>query len=534
MAASEIGGQGSGGALHAVLRVAIALQVLLLLEFFWSFTPHTHTSAGHQKLSAQRVYHSGKPAALPPAASPSALPGADEGQPVPALPGDAPQGAARAAEASRTARCQGAPKPWEPAAWRSRPAASPDALRALLDPPAVARRRLQAASPRGRPPATGASLAARAAARARERRAEAEARKGERVAQHAAAALEDERRSVGPRLSWCERERLGQQRSLQLSPEEVELARCLREPHSCRLPDARLRQVALSSLPGLRKLGEPLPCLFANGMTCPINATVRNLETGYAYETVPFDLPIPDRDPVAARRFSTCAVVGNGAGVMSSPGNGAAIDAHEAVFRFNDMLRLNCLDPDSPNRVLCNASMPPPPPPLSAEEGRPDGNIPGEPLSLDEIIAADDRKYAPFTGRRTTFRAFLLWHYALVAHGAALAREFPENRVYFLSSNMLNWQMQTYSMLRRDLYGLGLGAFPCYSALSSGLHGLLLALQSCDAVSLFGFSVDLAGVTDQVHFRPIAERPSAAHSWAFDTLLLRLLDLTGRVTLCTA
>lgn len=92
------------------------------------------------------------------------------------------------------------------------------------------------------------------------------------------------------------------------------------------------------------------------------------------------------------------------------------------------------------------------------------------------------RRYAPFTGRRTTFRvlnkkhalklqtlgrsagggprfrpaageAFLLWHYALVAHGAALAREFPENRVYFLSSNMLNWQV-TLGMMIIDIFGL--------------------------------------------------------------------------------
>jgi hypothetical protein len=48
-------------------------------------------------------------------------------------------------------------------------------------------------------------------------------------------------------------------------------------------------------MPGFRRLDDPLPCLFANGMTCPINTTVRNLETGWAYNTVPFDLPTPDR-----------------------------------------------------------------------------------------------------------------------------------------------------------------------------------------------------------------------------------------------
>lgn len=42
-----------------------------------------------------------------------------------------------------------------------------------------------------------------------------------------------------------------------------------------------------------------------------------------------FDPVAVSRDPGTARRFKSCAVVGNGGGVMSSPRNGAAIDAHE-------------------------------------------------------------------------------------------------------------------------------------------------------------------------------------------------------------
>ena len=81
-------------------------------------------------------------------------------------------------------------------------------------------------------------------------------------------------------------------------------------------------------------------------------------------------------------------------------------------------------------------------------------------------------RYAPYTGRRTTFRmlnkkhalkllslgrsadsprrpryrpqqgeAFLLWHYSSVLQAPQLARQFPDNRLYFLSSNLINWQV---------------------------------------------------------------------------------------------
>uniref|UniRef100_A0A061R9U1 Beta-galactoside alpha--sialyltransferase 1 n=1 Tax=Tetraselmis sp. GSL018 TaxID=582737 RepID=A0A061R9U1_9CHLO len=290
-------------------------------------------------------------------------------------------------------------------------------------------------------------------------------------------------------------------------------------------------------------LGFPLPCNFANGMNCPVNMTIRNKETGYAYDSIPYDLPLPDRDLTS--RFRTCAVVGNGGGSLSSALNGAAIDAHEAVFRFNDMLRLNCLDPNSPNAVLCNASQV------------------SDTMDIQKQIESQDKKYSPYIGQRTTFRilnkkhalkllslgrsasatsphfspdsieAFLLWHHGCVNAAPKLAREFPFNRLFMFSANLINWQVDTYSELRRNFFSLGLGPFPCYAALSSGIHGVLLALRLCERVNLFGFSLYNGSVSNPVHFRPISEQPSQAHSWSFDVLLLRLLHFSGKVNACT-
>ena len=95
-------------------------------------------------------------------------------------------------------------------------------------------------------------------------------------------------------------------------------------------------------------------------------------------------------------------------------------------------------------------------------------------------------------------------------------------------------QVDAYSALRHDMYSLGLGPFPCYAALSSGMHGIFTAMQLCESINVMGFSLELGAVHHPVHFRPISEQPSGAHSWAFDTLLLRALHLTGYLQICSS
>ena len=70
----------------------------------------------------------------------------------------------------------------------------------------------------------------------------------------------------------------------------------------------------------------------------------------------------------------------------------------------------------------------------------------------------------------------------LLAQAPAIAAGFPDQRVYLLSADMLDWAVDTHSALRADMHAMGVPPRGCYSALSSGMHGVLLATRLCDHV----------------------------------------------------
>mmetsp|Transcript_27995 Transcript_27995/g.44883 ORF Transcript_27995/g.44883 Transcript_27995/m.44883 type:complete len:118 (-) Transcript_27995:7-360(-) len=103
---------------------------------------------------------------------------------------------------------------------------------------------------------------------------------------------------------------------------------------------------------------------------------------------------------------------------------------------------------------------------------------------------------------------------------------------YFLSVPIIKHELDTYFSLRKDMVSLGLGkGFMCPTNLPTGLHTILLALLQCDVVNLFGFSYN----TKMLYSRDDASSPrvSGSHAWSFDTMLLRVLFLAGKLNICT-
>eukprot|EP00854_Cymbomonas_tetramitiformis_P012725 gene12725-15049_t len=184
------------------------------------------------------------------------------------------------------------------------------------------------------------------------------------------------------------------------------------------------------------------------------------------------------------------------------------------------------------------------------------------PAPPETTLEEEEELYAPLIGRRTTFRllnrkhglklaplgeapnrtakyrpaddkeAFVFWHHGSIQQASSVAGAFAQQRLYFLSADLLDWSVAVYSALRADMHGLGAGPSGCYAALSSGMHGVLLAIQLCQEVNLYGFSLSKMELEKQVHFRPIRERPSQAHDWDFDALVYRLLHIAGRIQIC--
>ncbi|XRA96396.1 beta-galactoside alpha--sialyltransferase 1 [Pycnococcus provasolii] len=381
--------------------------------------------------------------------------------------------------------------------------------------------------------------------------------KKERLEAKRLIALEDEKSSVSWRTQWCAAEKAASKASPVPPAAAKEIRGCLRAGgDACDAPGARQAISRLASVVGIRQhargAGGNFPCIFANRALCPVNRTVRAKETGVSYESVAFDLPLPDTD--ADDLFDTCAVVGNGARTESVADAARLIDAHDAVIRMNDMMRFGCggAGAASDGVKLCgqgerswaNAT---------ASQRRRGGGGDGSVDTLASVWgtkttfrmlnkkhaeklvklgvsarAAGHAAYTPSAGESLVF-----WNHATVKLLPELGHEFASTRLYLLSADAIDWMVSSYASLRTDAHRLGLGPPSCYVTLSTGMHAVLFAAQMCHRIHLYGFSLTESEVYDRVHLRDVAETPSIAHDWWFDALTLRVLHAAGVVSLCS-
>jgi hypothetical protein len=189
-------------------------------------------------------------------------------------------------------------------------------------------------------------------------------------------------------------------------------------------------------------------------------------------------------------------------------GMGDIIDKHEAVYRFNAYN-------------------------LGPREGKMQDD--------NGWFAGTKQTYRMFNKKRSlipeiwglkgaTNETWLFWHYGSAMYHKSATAANPAT--YFLSVPVIKHELDAYFGLRKDMVGLGLGkGFMCPTNLPTGLHSILLALMQCDAVNLFGFSYN----TKMLYSRKDASSPrvSGSHAWSFDTMLLRVLFLAGKLNICT-
>jgi hypothetical protein len=108
-------------------------------------------------------------------------------------------------------------------------------------------------------------------------------------------------------------------------------------------------------------------------------------------------------------------------------------------------------------------------------------------------------------------------------------------RSHFLSPEYQNWLVRTYFAIRADLYRTGIASpakpLQCPVNLSSGVHALWLALQMCERINIFGFSWSLSMLGQRTDGSSL--RVTGSHSWDFDTMVLKIMALAGKINICT-
>ena len=319
----------------------------------------------------------------------------------------------------------------------------------------------------------------------------------------------------------------------QLSEAEKKLKNCLVDLKSCEATRDELRKVAIE-FSGIQTLALGSPNCFVHSKdgSNKCSPLVKNEETGLLSggcgergggPKVGCDMgsgweervPTPKEDVFKGSAYDRCAIVGNSMNLFGAE-NGDAIDQYDAVFRFNSEWRRM-------HHVM-------------KEKG---------------VKFEDKRKYM---GTKTTFRLVnrkyttslldgdgasedissdeevLFWNYFSAPYLQALQKKHPKLNLHLAAADLINWELEVFSQLRKDLYSLGVGPFECYRFMSSGVHGVFMALKMCEEVDLFGFSVSMDNFAKSFNHG----RPSESHSWEFETMLMRLLYFTGAINVCNS
>lgn len=128
---------------------------------------------------------------------------------------------------------------------------------------------------------------------------------------------------------------------------------------------------------------------------------------------------------------------------------------------------------------------------------------------------------------------WLFWHDFSRFYFPGIRKQRFRASIDMLSPLQINWQVQVYFGIRRDMIKLGLGPFSCPFNMNSGIHAILLFQNLCRSVGIFGMSFETRSAKNGAHYGDSSHVMSTKHSWDFDTLMLRVMNLSRHVSLCT-
>ena len=264
---------------------------------------------------------------------------------------------------------------------------------------------------------------------------------------------------------------------------------------------------AIQNLDGIKSLKNYVSCITVNGQTKGCGSITGNPETFPYIGTK----PPPKAKKETTRTYKTCALVGNGPGLQRE-GMGEIIDKHDAVIRFNTFVSSgvwqNYTGVKSTLRVFNKKR---------AETMKSTKNV---------YISSTKTK----DKKDVENELWIFWNYMSFPFLPPVLRANKNTAI--MAPDVIKYMVNGYFKSRSDLHRLGYKGFQCPTNVNSGIHAMYMAMQMCERVNLFGFSYSM----DMLNKRNDARSPrmSRFHDWAFDTMLVRLLHLSGYVNVCTS
>ena len=201
------------------------------------------------------------------------------------------------------------------------------------------------------------------------------------------------------------------------------------------------------------------------------------------------------------KQFKSCAVVGNGGSNLNA-NYGEAIDAHDAVFRFNDG------------------------PTVGFE------NKVGSKTTFRVINNAWTRTWLRRKPRGASEDALLLFGAGAAKSMDALYKKWgSEEKIYFMAPEFAGAARGQYKKAYLAFADLKAVSVKGRNSPPTGVEGLYFAMLTCESVDLYGFGIEPDPSTPY-HYHDKVKGVEAAHSFGFQAVFLRMLEHGGHMSVC--